>query len=95
MFLRAIKASDPPPQILHRSSLGAPWTSLPSSRTGQDIVSASYAGTGDYLLLRAIGAKDARRGPALSTRLVAIGVGCLLVTLLALVSRRAGNSDKS
>ena len=95
VFLRAIKASDPPPQILHRSSLGAPWTSLPSSRTGQDIVSASYAGTGDYLLLRAIGAKDARRGPALSTRLVAIGVGFLLVTLLALVSRRAGNSDKS
>ena len=95
VFLRAIKASDPPAQIQHRTSLGAPWTALPSSRTGQDIVSAAYAGAGDYLLLRAIGANDARRGPALSTRIFAIGVGFLLVTLLALVSRRAGNSDKT
>ena len=59
VFLRAIKASDPPPQILQRTSLGAPYASLPSSRTGQDIISASYAGAGDYLLLRPTGAKDA------------------------------------
>ena len=95
VFLRAVKVSDPPPQIQHRTSLGAPWTMLPSSRTGQDIVSASYAGAGDYLLLRPIGAKDARQGSGLITRLFEIAFGLLLLALLVLLSRRAGNNDKS
>ncbi len=91
VFLRAIKASDPPPQILHRTSLIAPWTSLPSSRTGQDIVSASYAGTGDYLLLRPAGAHNARQGSGLLTRLFEIAFGLLLLTVLILLTRRASN----
>ena len=95
VFLRAVKVSDPPPQILPRTSLGAPWTGLPSSRTGQDIVSASYAGTGDYLLLRPLGAKDARQGSGLITRLFEIAFGLLLLALLVLLSRRAGNNDKT
>ena len=95
VFLRAIKASDPPAQIQHRMSLGAPWTALLSSRTGQDIVSASYAGAGDYLLLRAIGAKDARQGSGLITRLFEITFGLLLMALLVLLSRRAGKNDKT
>ena len=95
VFLRAVKVSDPPPEILHRTGLGAPWTALASSRTGQDIVSASYAGTGDYLLLRPTGAKDARQGTGLTTRLLEIAFGLLLLTGLVMVSRRAGNNDKT
>lgn len=95
VFLRAIKASDPPPQILHRTSLGAPYASLPSSRTGQDIISASYAGAGDDLLLRPTGAKDAKQGSGLLTGLFEIGFGLLLLALLVLLGRRAGNNDKT
>ena len=95
VFLRAVKVSDPPPQILHRIGLGAPWTALPSSRTGQDIVSASYAGAGDYLLLRPTGARDARQGSGLITRLFEIAFGLLLLTSLVLLSRRAGSKDKT
>ena len=95
VFLRAVKVSDPPPEIQHHCGLGAPWTALPSSRTGQDIVSASYAGTGDYLVLRPTGAKDARQGSGLITRLVEITSAFLLLTVLVLLSRRAGENDKT
>ncbi len=95
MFLRAVQVSDPPPQILHRTSLGAPWISLPSGRTRQDIVSASYAGTGDYLLLRPTGATDAKQSSGLITRLFEIAFGLLLLALSVLLSRRAGTCDKT
>ncbi len=95
VFLRAVTVSDPPPQILHRAGPGAPWTALPSSITGQDIVSASYAGAGDYLLLRPTGAKDARQGSGLITRLFEIAFGLLLLSVLVLVSRRSGNNSKT
>ena len=93
VFLRAVKVSDPPPEIQHHCGLGAPWTALPSSRTGQDIVSASYAGTGDYLVLRPTGAKDARHGSGLLTRVFEIAFGLMLLTILVLVTRRAGKRD--
>ncbi len=95
VFLRAVKLSDPRPQIFRRMSVGAPWTTLPSSRTGQDIVSASYAGTGDYLLLRPTGAHDARQGSGVITRFFEIAFGLLLLTILILLTRRAGKGDKT
>lgn len=84
--LRATTARQPGPVMEHRSGQDRPWTMLATSRGGQDIYVASFAGPGEYALAFPLSARPAARSPV---PFVLAGVLALLVLLVLVVRLRA------
>ena len=61
LFLRAAVMTEPDPVVVHRDRPGNTWTRLPSSRSGQDVLSARWHGLGKYAVLRLPGAHPRTR----------------------------------
>lgn len=90
LWLRAAVMTTPDPVIVHRTHPTDPWTKVPTSRTGRDIMSTPFRALGDYAVVRLPGSKPLSASGGLSgTRLVLLGGGVLvLVAITILVLRR-------
>lgn len=92
LYLRATSARQPGPVMEHRAAAGQPWAALQTSRGGQDVYIAAFAGAGQYAL--------AFRSGAVATKasvlpwVLAGGVLVLLVALVAVRLRAGSTSDE-
>lgn len=80
--MRATTGQQPGPVMQHRAAATDPWTALKTSRAGQDIYTAAFAGPGQYALAFSASASTGRS--ALLPWLLVAGVVVLLSSVVVL-----------
>lgn len=92
LFLRAAVMTRPDPVVVHRDSPTSPWTTVKTTRTGRDVLSAPFRALGDYAVVDLPGAKPLASSGGLSTTrlLLLVGGVLVLVAVAVLVLRRSG-----
>lgn len=94
VYLRAATTAPAPPVMEHRAAPASPWAVLPTTRSGQDVFLASYAGAGEYALVHQRGARAAV-GASQETLLLALLGGFVALVIIALaLSRRQVNRNR-
>ena len=89
LFLRANVMTKPAPVIVHRTAATDPWTEVPTSTTGRDILATSFKALGDYAVVRLPSSKPVNASGVGTTRILFLGAGVLLlVVITVLVLRR-------
>lgn len=90
LFLRSAVMTKPDPVLVHRLRPADPWRTLPTTRTGRDVLSTPFRALGDYAVVDRPGSVPLSDAAGLSATRVALVVGglVLLVLLAVLVLRR-------
>jgi len=88
LFLRAAVMTKPDPVVVHRDRPGSTWTRLPSSRSGQDVLSARWHGLGEYAVVRLPGAHTRTTGGLSAGRLLGLITGVVLLVAVTLTATR-------
>ncbi len=80
--------TEPDPVVVHRDRPGSTWTRLPSSRSGQDVLSARWRGLGEYAVLRLPGAHPRTTVGLSAGRLLGLVAGVVLLVAVTLTATR-------
>ena len=92
VYMRATTDKQPPPVLRHRATASDPWTSLKTSRGGQDIYVAAFPGPGQFAVAFNGTGDDDGGGPPVLWLVLA---GLVLVVVLAvLVVRLRGTAEE-
>ncbi len=76
------------PVVVHRDGPGGTWTRIPSSRSGQDVLSARWDGLGEYAVVRLPGAHPRTTGGLSAGRLLGLITGVVLLVAVTLTASR-------
>ncbi len=95
VFLRAAVMTKPAPVIAHRDTPTSPWTALPTSRPGRDVLSVPFRALGDYVVVRRPGSKPLSAGGLSTTRLLLLAVGVLILLAVTVFALRRPQVDQA
>ena len=92
VYLRATTAAQPGPVLRYRAAVGQAWAAQKTTRAGQDVYVAPFAGAGQYALFFPVGS-SAGRSSALPWLLLGLAV-VLVVSGVVLRVRAAGPREE-